>query len=139
MRNRTPRGDRQNPLPLYDEMFVDIVAQFRFAPNTRVTDARRAPAVLVTHAQEVNQVRLRNSLCHFFSFSVSRKIKVTMRVTNIIQALGVLVVISAVRLGRYPVFVTAKQRTQFAEKIKASNEPPKKGKAAPYQGVGIRR
>ena len=138
MRNRTPRGDRQNPLPLHEKMFVDIVAQFRFAPNTRVTDPRRAPAVLVAHAQEVNEVRLRNSLCHFFSFSVSRKIKVTMRVTNIIQALGLLVVISAVRLGRYPVFVDAKQRTQFAEKIKASNEPPKKGKSAPYQGVGIR-
>ena len=138
MRNRTPRGDRQNPLPLHEKMLVDIVAQFRLAPNTRVTDPRRAPAVLVAHAQEVNEVRLRNSLCHFFSFSVSRKIKVTMRVTNIIQALGLLVVISAVRLGKYPVFVDDAQRIAFAVKIKAQNDPPKKGKAAPYQGVGIR-
>ena len=61
-----------------------------------------------------------------------------MRVTNIIQALGLLVVISAVRLGRYPVFVDDAQRIAFAVKIKASNDPPKKGKAAPYQGVGIR-
>ena len=54
---------------------------------------------------------------------------------NLIGAVGVLVVISAVRMGKYPLFVNSAQREAFVKKVEATNKPPE---AKAYQGIQIR-
>ena len=58
------------------------------------------------------------------------------RVIGFIQALGLIVVISAARLGKYPTFSSNEQRNRFTSSIKDSN--PKR-KRKPLQGVYDRR
>ena len=43
------------------------------------------------------------------------------RVTGLIEGLALLVVITAVRLGKYPIFNSDEQRNRFAAQIKESN------------------
>ena len=55
---------------------------------------------------------------------------------NIISTAGLLVVVSAIRMGKYPLFTTAAKREGLVKKIEAQNAP-KKG--AEYRGLDLRR
>ena len=55
---------------------------------------------------------------------------------NIIGAVGVLVVISAVRMGKYPLFVNSAQREAFIKKVEAQKpKPTRELKFGKYGGV----
>ena len=55
---------------------------------------------------------------------------------NIIAAVGFLVVVSAVRMGKYPLFVQSDMREALVKKVEAQKNPKKEGQD--YRGLQVR-